>query len=148
MADFVETSESSARRLQLSGILEGANPGDVYLSFIDPDRICRWWAEETELDPVLDGRLIARWPSMEWTMRGRYTELVPDRLIGFTWSWDHEPETPARTVSVEIDSDAADTRLTLTHGDYGDDDAEERDSHLEGWRHFLPRLAASLSSSS
>ena len=148
MADFVETSESGARRLQLSGILEDSNPGDVYRSFIEPDRICQWWADESELDPLVGGRLIVRWPSMGWTMRGRYTELVPDRLIGFTWSWEHEPDTPTRTVSVVIESDAAGTRLTLTHGDYGDDDAEERDSHLEGWQHFLPRMAAALSTSS
>ena len=148
MAAFVETSESSARRIELSGILQGSNPEDVYLSFIDPDWIRRWWADDSEVEPVVDGRLIVRWPSMGWTMPGRYMELVPSRLIEFTWSWDHEPDTPTRTVRVRIEADAAGARLTLTHGEYGAEDIEERKSHLEGWQHFLPRLAAVLSSAS
>ena len=148
MAAFVETSESSARQLQLSGILQGANSEDVYWSFVDPDRICRWWADEAEADPVVDGRLIVRWPTMGWTMRGRYTDLVPNRVVAFTWSWDHEPDTPVRTVSIRIEADAAGARLTLNHGDYGPEEAEERNSHLEGWLFFLSRLAAVLSPAS
>lgn len=142
MTSFVETSASTATRLQLSGVLEGCDHEDVYANFIDADGICAWWPSEAEVDPVVGGRLIARWPSMGWTMRGRYTDLVQNRVIGFTWSWDHEPDTPERNVRVRIEAVEAGTRLTLTHGDYGSEDADERKGHLEGWLHFLPQLAA------
>lgn len=38
------------------------------------------------------------------------------------------------------------TRLTLTHGTYAGtpEDLEMRQHHLDGWRHFLPRLGEAL----
>ena len=114
----------------------------MWRGFVDPDVLTQWWAEEATADAVVGGRLEARWPGMGWTMRGEYTELDPGRAVAFTWSWDHEPDVPVRRVRVSLTPSGAGTELTITHGDYGPGEAEERTSHLDGWLHFLPRLAA------
>jgi uncharacterized protein YndB with AHSA1/START domain len=140
MQGFSETADSSAGWLELSGIVD-ASPHDVYAAFIDPDLIVRWWSEEATTDPVVGGAIEARWPSTSWAMRGVYTELDPGRTVSFTWKWDHEPDTPERTVRVQLDAADGGTRITLAHGAYQSGEAEDRQGHLEGWQHFLPRLA-------
>ncbi|MDQ3653531.1 MAG: SRPBCC domain-containing protein [Chloroflexota bacterium] len=70
---------------------------------------------------------------------------TPDTLA-YSWSWDHEPDQPARTVIVRGEPDGGGTILTLTHGPYrpsspalpGED--EDRAGHRDGWLHFLPKL--------
>lgn len=84
---------------------------------------------------------------MGWTMRGTYTEIGAD-TVGFTWSWDHEPDAPARSVRVTTATENDHTLVTITHGDYGPDDAGERQGHIDGWTYFLPRLAALLATNS
>jgi uncharacterized protein YndB with AHSA1/START domain len=144
MAEFSETAHSSALRLEIEGTVADADPDAVYRAFVDPALLTRWWADEGETDPVVGGRLVARWPSMSWVMRGTFTELDPGRAVGFTWSWDHEPDIPPRTVRIRLERSGDGTLVTLSHGDYTAADSEERRSHLDGWRHFLPRLAAAL----
>ena len=85
------------------------------------------------------------WPAMGWHLRGRYTKVDPGRALGFTWAWDHEPQRPERHVDVSFEPlPEGGTRITVTHGRYGDGaaDAEDRQGHIDGWRHFLARLAS------
>ena len=82
---------------------------------------------------------------MEWTLRGRYTEFMPAQRLGFTWYWDHEPDTPERQVSVIFEPlGATGTRITVKHGIYtaSASDQDERRGHVEGWLYFLGRLSA------
>ena len=130
---------SSSERLELAADLE-ASPADVWRAFTEPEVLTAWWSEEAATDPTIGGTIEARWPSMGWVMRGRYTELDPGRVVAFTWSWDHEPEVPDREVRVSLESCDGGSRLTLTHGTYGPGDADERQGHLDGWLNFLPRI--------
>ncbi len=139
MGDFVETSASSAARLELSGEVPGT-PDDAYAAFVDPGRITSWWPDEAEIDARVGGTYILQWPAMEWTLRGVYTKLDPGGVVAFTWSWDHEPDVPERTVRVELSAADDGTRIVLTHGEYTPEDAEERQGHLDGWQFFLGRL--------
>jgi uncharacterized protein YndB with AHSA1/START domain len=143
MSDACETSRSTPARIELEMIVDAA-PEPVWRAFVDAELLTLWWAQEADCDPVPGGVLEARWPTMGWTMRGTYLELDPPRTVAFTWSWDHEPDTPVRTVRVSLAPHGDGTRLTLTHGDYSASDAEERRGHLEGWQHFLPKLAAAV----
>jgi uncharacterized protein YndB with AHSA1/START domain len=80
---------------------------------------------------------------MDWHLRGHYLAIEPGRLLTFTWAWDHEPDAPARLVSVRFTPDATGgTLLTVTHAPYTTtaDEQEARQGHLDGWLHFLARL--------
>ncbi len=139
MSAFLETDGSTVQRMRIRGVV-GASPEDVFDAFVRADRITQWWGDEAALDPVVGGAYEVRWPAMEWTVRGTYTEVAPGEALAFTWSWDHEPDTPERTVRITFRMAEDGTELTLSHGDYAATDTEERQSHLEGWQHFLPRL--------
>jgi uncharacterized protein YndB with AHSA1/START domain len=138
---FQETRSSTPEELVLSGVIGAAAPDEVYAHFTDAGLLCAWWPDRAETDPRVGGAITASWIGPAWTMRGEYTVLVPGERVGFTWSWDHEPDTPARTVLVELVAGGGGALITLRHGSYGRDDVAERRGHLEGWQHFLPKLA-------
>jgi len=77
---------------------------------------------------------------LEWTVD----------TLAYSWTWDHEPEQPARTVIVHVEPSAGGTRVTLTHGPYRaesdafPEDSLDRAGHREGWLYFLPRLHAKM----
>jgi uncharacterized protein YndB with AHSA1/START domain len=135
-----EASFSSPARLVLEGQVDGASPEDVTRHFTEPELVTTWWAEHAEVDAA--GSFIMRWPAQEWTLRGRFIENDPGRRVRFTWHWDHEPLVPVRTVLVTTAPTGGGTQVTVTHGDYGPDDADERQGHAEGWQYFFGRLAA------
>lgn len=141
MATGTETSDSTPAVLRLVAVLPARTPRQAYLQATEPSWITRWWAQEAETDVRPGGDYTFSWPAMGWTLRGTYTVVdAPDRLA-FTWNWDHEPDVPERTVTMTFTPDGDDTRLLLTHGTYGADDAEERQGHVDGWKHFLGKLA-------
>jgi uncharacterized protein YndB with AHSA1/START domain len=79
-------------------------------------------------------------------MIGVVEEYVPGHLLAFTWGWSHQPEAAGRYgVIVSV---GPGTRLELVHAPRAgvrvaaDDPAPGE--HREGWEHFLPRLAESL----
>lgn len=119
-------------------------PDEAYQRLTDPAELRRWWAQEAETDPRVDGAYLLSWPTMGRPLRGRYTAADPGRALAFTWAWHQEPDVPERLASIVLTpTDDGGTHLGLAHGTYGDGpvEAEDREGHLEGWRHFLPRLA-------
>ncbi len=142
MTDVVETQASTAERLEISAVID-RSPATVWKAFTDAETLATRWSQEATVDPVVGGEIVARWPAMDWTMRGRYTELTPHDAVAFTWSWDHDPDIPERHVRIVLIPEAGGTRITLTHGDYGPNDTAERTGHLEGWLNFLPALGQS-----
>ncbi len=136
---FIESSASHPSRLVVEGIIEGLDPAQVTHAFTDPSILTRWWPQEAT---VSDSAYVFSWPSMNLTLSGRFTDVEPGRLVAFTWNWEHEPDTPERTVTVVAESRDTGTHVTVTHGDYDVGDSDERQGHLEGWQHFLSRLAA------
>ena len=86
------------------------------------------------------------WPAMGWVLRGEILEYVAGERLVFTWSWDHQPDLPRRTVEIDLaampGAESAATVVRLAHGDYGRGEEEEQDrrSHLDGWTHFFAAL--------
>ncbi len=84
-------------------------------------------------------------------MRGVVALCTADTLV-YSWTWDHEPDQPARTVIVHAAERAGETLLSITHGPYRLDAAglpgeiEDRHSHREGWLSFLAKLHAVIPS--
>ncbi len=118
------------------------DPDRLFQFWIDPNLISKWWGPDiVEVDPRLEGNYFLSWSKQNWFLRGKYTQFQRAKLLAFTWKWDHEPNVHATQVRVDFSKlDNSGTRLTLTHGDYADGDAEQRKSHLDGWNYFLPRI--------
>ena len=135
-----EAPDSTPERLVVETTYDRP-PLDVWRAFVDEHLIAQWWADEASTDPRVGGEIVASWPAMDWTMRGTFTDLRPGQRVAFTWSWDHESDTPERLVTVVLAPHDGGTLLTLTHGDYAAGDTDERDGHLAGWKNFLPAIA-------
>lgn len=123
---------------------ERTAPEYLFTCFVDPSLLVQWWPQTADVDPRLGGSYHLSWPSMNWHLRGDYTEFSPGEALGFTWKWDHDGDKPPRTVRITFEPHQAGTRLTIVHGTYteSEDDQEERSGHIEGWKHFLTKLDA------
>lgn len=119
-------------------------PDEAYTHWTDPQRLARWWAPAAQIEPVAGGAYRFSWPQQDWHLSGRVLEARPGQRLRLTWRWEHEPDRPERVVTVDFESaGGAGSRLTVTHGTYSasEPDRAERQEHLEGWLHFLARLA-------
>jgi uncharacterized protein YndB with AHSA1/START domain len=127
----------------ITAAFPGVTPADLFAYWTEPERICRWWSAEAQIDARPGGAYHLAWPRMDRHLRGHYTRFEPGTRLTFTWAWDHEPALPTRTVALDFAPDGSrGTLLTVAHGAYGDSAAEQADrqSHIDGWLHFLPRL--------
>lgn len=79
--------------------VEGVEPADTLRWFVEPNLLARWWGEEHAIDPAPGRRYEVSWPGMNWTMRGQILTCNHTQLV-YSWTWDHEPDVPARTVIV------------------------------------------------
>jgi uncharacterized protein YndB with AHSA1/START domain len=120
------------------------SPSTLFDHFINPTLLVRWWPPVAVVEPRVGGKYQFSWPAMKWDLVGEYSTFEPGRQLGFTWFWMHEPHLPVRRVQLAFEPAGAGTRLRLVHGSYSDDakDQADRQSHLEGWTHFLGRLNA------
>jgi uncharacterized protein YndB with AHSA1/START domain len=131
--------------LTVAAMYERSSPDELFAYWTTPALLSQWWPEQAHTDPRTGRSYDFVWPKMGWHLRGEYTAVEPSRRLVFTWRWDHEPDTPTRTVEVLFDpvGDLG-TQITVTHGTYAEADFEERDGHLEGWTYFLTRLRDAL----
>lgn len=118
-------------------------PQQLYNHFTMPHLIAQWWPQSAEMDVQVGGKYELGWPMMGWTLRGEYTAVSAPSHLTFTWQWDHQPDLPIRTVDIQISPAEQGSKLLLQHGTYGDSDTEQEDrqSHIDGWLHFLQQLS-------
>jgi uncharacterized protein YndB with AHSA1/START domain len=131
-------SDTLVMQVQLSSL----TPADAFRALVEPALLAHWWPPEAEVDAREGGAYCLRWPQQGWHLRGRFLVLAPPERLDFTWRWDHESEVPERTVCIVILPHGPGSLLTLTHGsyDYSMRDQADRQSHHDGWQHFLARL--------
>ena len=134
-------------------LLPGVRPERALAAFTDPDLVRKWWTAELTAQLVPGGEYLARFPALGQTMIGVVEEYVPGRLLAFTWGWSHQLEAAGRYgVIVSAASTALiegrGARFDLVHapraGVHVPADDPAPGEHRAGWEHFLPRLAASL----
>ncbi len=117
-----------------------ARPETIFDFFIDPAKMTQWKGLSASLDPRpggvyrvdINGRDVAR---------GEYLEVDPPRRVVFTWGWEGEGASlppGASTVEVTLISEGEETIVRLRHHGL---DAKARESHAEGWDHYLGRLS-------
>lgn len=113
------------------------SPDAAFAAFVDPDLLAQWWQTTATTDPTPGGRYHMAWEGPGWDLRGVYTEVASPHRLAFTWSWDHEDVEAAVTIDLAPGDES--TVVTITHTYSGE---AERDGYVEGWLHFLPRIAA------
>lgn len=118
------------------------SPVTAFDYFTQADLITQWWPPSAEIEPRAGGQYRLAWPSMNWELTGRFQDFRPGQRLSYTWQWTHEPALPTRTVTIDFEPLRSGSRLTVTHGRYGDSavEQEDRQSHIDGWLHFLGRL--------
>lgn len=125
----------------------------VYRAWTDPAQMARWlspnirWnAPLVDIDSVSGGRhniTMRHSDGEEMHIVGRYTELVPDERVAFTWIWLEGPMSGQETlVTIELRGLPDGTELTLTHDRQPNATALEGAS--EGWTGCLDMLESYL----
>ena len=115
-----------------------ASPEVVFSYFVDPAKMITWKGTEAMLDPRPGGVYRVNVTGGE-VARGEYLEIDPHKRIVFTWGWEEGPITPgSTTVEVTFTPDGDGTIVRLKHAGLS---GEALDAHVEGWEHYLPRLA-------
>ncbi len=118
----------------------------VYRAWTDPQQMLKWWGPENvecrgiDADVRVGGkyRIEMMSPKGEHIAVGKYLEVVPNKRLRLTWSWESYPM-PNSVLTIELEDLGQTTRLTLTHE--GLPDQEDVGQHTEGWNSLVEKLA-------
>ncbi|HTR85989.1 MAG TPA: SRPBCC family protein [Reyranella sp.] len=111
-----------------------------------------WWGARPAVNktPIAetDVRVGGRFKVQFWgqdgehhSVSGHYREVVPNRRLVFTWTWQSTPERESQ-VSLDLKPVEQDTLLTLTHENFINE--KVRDDHVNGWGYALDMLERAL----
>ena len=117
-----------------------ASPEHVFSFFTSSERWSEWQGRATTIEPMVGGVYRMTAPN-GGVASGVVLELIPHRLIVFTWGWEDHPTVPpgSSTVRIELEPAEGKTIVTLTHSGLPSD---ETGLHRMGWDHYLARLEA------
>lgn len=127
-----------------------ASPAKVWAAITQPDLMMQWWGPDAgpTLSVVADVRPGGRFSVVfrllngeEHNPTGIYQQVVPEKMLVFTWELPGAPE-PESLVTFRLEPFDGGTELTLTHERLPDEAA--RKSHEEGWSGLLDKLPAFL----
>jgi len=118
-----------------------ATPERVFEFLVTDEGMTSWMGQWASLDPVPGGEFavdIAGYP-----VRGMFLEVDPPRRVTVSWGFAGSESLPpgASTVSFALTPIRAGTRVEVVHTDLP---AADVPGHIEGWAHFLPRLARTI----
>lgn len=128
-----------------------APPAKVWAAITQPDQMMRWWGPDAgpTLSVVAEVRPGGRFSvvfrlldGQEHNPTGFYQEVVPEKVLAFTWDL---PGEKASLVTFRLEPFDGGTELTLTHEHLPDEAA--RASHEAGWRGLLDKLPVFLGDS-
>lgn len=138
----VEQIHSTTDRAVLTCTFANITPQTLFPYFTEIEKLSQWWSDSGEIDLKVGGAYRLRWEQMDWTLQGVYKVIEPAKMLAFSWNWLHEPDLPERDVTFVFSSSVDDTTVIVTHGFYTESprDQEDRESHIQGWLHFLAQL--------
>lgn len=133
---------SSDDRIVILGDFEGFTPEDLFDHWVDPVRLVQWWPQVASVEPKVGGHYRFDWPQPGDFLFGEYRSFDRGRRLGFTWSWNCEPNVH-EPLLVDIFFEPLDggTRIGIHHGPFGPADHAERQGVIEGWIHYGMLLA-------
>jgi uncharacterized protein YndB with AHSA1/START domain len=116
-----------------------AAPEAIFPFLTDPQKIVRWKGVDAMVEASPGGVYRVNVTGVKHAV-GEYVEVDAPHRVVFTWGWEGDEQLPpgSSTVTIELISDGEGTIVRLTHSGLpeGADAAQ-----LQGWEHFLPRLA-------
>jgi uncharacterized protein YndB with AHSA1/START domain len=127
---------------------------DVFDAWTNPEVLERWWgpgpdstSPGCDVDLRVGGRYRFRMRREEtgevFAVGGEYREVVPPRLLVYTWCWEGDVEEAHRghvsLVTVEFRTDGDATTVVLEHSGLASE--ESRGSHGVGWQGSFENLA-------
>ena len=128
-----------------------AAPEKVYQAWTQPEQMTLWWGVTphankpiAELDLRVGGRFRVQFWSPDGqhhSVSGIYREVVPNRRLVFSWSWQSTPERESQ-VTIDIKPVNEGSLLTLLHEQFFDQKA--CDDHGRGWGMALDNLERML----
>ncbi len=116
-----------------------APPEEVFPYLIEPERMMRWMGTEAELDPRPGGVFNVNVTGRDRAL-GEYLEVSPPERVRFTWGWEGNDSGvgPGETeVEITLRPDGDGSLVVLRHSGLP---KATRDSHAEGWEHYMERL--------
>ncbi len=129
-----------------------ASLAKVWHAWTDPEALKEWFRPDdsfsvplAETDVRVGGRfrvLMVSSKGEKHEASGVYLEVIPNQKLVYTWVWKETPERES-LVTVTLRPSGSGTELELKHEQFVD--AEDRDSHKEGWTGSLALLERFLS---
>ncbi len=149
-------SEGSAPMLEMTRVIR-ASRARVYEAWTRPEILKEWFGSGSKAisTPTFDVRDGGEYaiecfgepcnPKPEEVgksrltiLRGQYRKVVPNELLQFTWSQNHDPA-EVSLVTISLRDVEGGTEIKLTHEQFATESS--RDSHQHGWSTLLPVLA-------
>ena len=116
-------------------IIINASRDTVFAYFTDSTRWARWWGQGSTIDARAGGAVQIVHPGGV-CVAGEILEINPPARLVFTYGYESGTPIPvgASVVTIQLDDDAAGTRLKLSHV-FADE--KVRDEMVQGWRFQL-----------
>jgi uncharacterized protein YndB with AHSA1/START domain len=118
-----------------------AAPETVFRYFADGERWMLWQGVEADID-LRPGGMFRVNVTGDGFASGRFTEVIENRRVAFTWGWerDDSPLPPGSSrVTIDLVEVDGGTLIRLTHSGIP---PEMIDVHRIGWDNYTVRLAA------
>jgi uncharacterized protein YndB with AHSA1/START domain len=116
-------------------------PGTVFRYFTDRERWMRWQGVDADIDLRPGGAFRVN-VTGDGYASGRFTEVIENRRVVFTWGWerDDSPLPPgSSTVAIDLLEEDGGTLIRLTHSGLPPEMVEV---HRMGWENYTDRLTA------
>jgi uncharacterized protein YndB with AHSA1/START domain len=117
-----------------------ASPATVFKCLTDPNMIVKWFGRRVVADARVGGEITVEIKDTA-TASGKFTELVPNEKVAFTFGWvqdEHNLPPGSSTVEFVLVPDGDNTLVRFSHTGLPNEDLVER--HSVGWDHYIPRL--------
>jgi len=118
----------------------------VFKALTNADELMRWFPTRVESDPRPGGKFNFAWEfanaSENGSQAGEYVEVVPNRMLSYTWQADTIPT----LVSIQLSEANGETTLDLDHASLqeGVDGDKLHEMHANQWGFFLMNLKGYL----
>lgn len=121
----------------------GAPPRLLWKAWKEDWHLQGWWPQEVQMTFKTGGKLKLGWPEGGFELRGRFVDILNEKLLAFTWNWAHDKDAyPFLTTIRFVDEDnGLSTTLRIEQRAFDEAaDAEEIRSLQDGWSHYLGKL--------
>lgn len=115
-----------------------ATPERVFEYLVTAGGLTAWLGDWARVEPVPGGEFSVNIAG--YGARGIFLQVDPPRRMTVSWGFEGSETLPpgSSTVSFELRASGAGTRLDVVHTDLPEGEVP---GHVDGWGHFLPRLA-------